>query len=188
MSMSLASSGSVKIIHGANDGIFNVVGTTVANVRESLIDAFNLPAHAVAFANMERVGDDFRLQADSTLQFVIRAGRKGVGEKVWAGEEFCQFFKLTTEDLQAWIAQGLKVRRCLDGSLRITETAVDEFFRGRVIESPYMNTEEAAAYCQTTVKGIYSMLETGKLKKCPGSRKCLFTKEMLEAAFMGEES
>lgn len=74
-----------------------------------------------------------------------------MGEKVWAGEEFLQFFKITTKDLQAWIAQGLKVKTCLDGSLRITETAVDEFFRGKMIEAPILSdipkevsTEEAA--------------------------------------------
>jgi len=188
MSTAIASSGLVKIIHGANDGVFNVVGSSVAIVRESLVDAFNLPDEAIAFVNGKPVGGDFRLQANDTLEFVKQSGRKGVGEEVWTDEEFCQFFKISTEDLQAWIAQGLKVRRCLDGTLRITETAVDEFNRGKVIESPYLTVEDAAAYCRTTVKGIYSMLETGKLKKCPGSRKCLFTKEMLEAAFMGEES
>lgn len=126
------------------------------------------------------------LEANSTLQFVIRAGRKGVGEKVWAGEEFCQFFKITTEDLQAWIAQGLKVRRCLDGSLRITESAVDEFFRGRVVESPYLTIEEAAIYARTTVNNIYGLIERRKLKKLPGTRTVLFTQEILDDYLKGE--
>ena len=188
MSTSLALSGFVKIIHGANDGIFNVVGASIANVQASLVDAFNIPAHAIAFVNGEQVRGDFRLQANSTLEFVKQAGRKGVGDQVWTEEEFCKFFKITPEDLQAWIAQGLKVRRCLDGSLRITETAVDEFFRGMVVESPFFTIEEAAVFCRTTKKGIYSMLETGKLQKCPGSRKCLFTKDMLDKAMQGEDS
>ncbi len=185
MSTSLALSGFVKIIHGSNDGIFDVVGASVASVRASLIDAFNLPAHAIAFANVERVGDDFRLQANSTLQFVIRAGRKSVGEKVWTGDEFCQFFKITTEDMQAWIAQGLKFGRSLDGSLRITESDADDFFRGPVVESPYLTSEQAAAYLRTTIKGVYSLLERGKLKKLPGSRTVLFTREMLDAYVQG---
>ena len=117
---------------------------------------------------------------------MIRAGRKGVGEKVWAGEEFCQFFKITTEDLQAWIAQGLKVRRCLDGSLRITESAVDEFFRGRVVESPYLTIEEAAIYARTTVNNIYGLIERRKLKKLPGTRTVLFTQEILDDYLKGE--
>jgi excisionase family DNA binding protein len=185
MSTSLASSGCIKIIHGANDGIFNVVGASVASVQASLVDAFNIPAEAVAFVNGELVGDDLRLQANFTLEFVKQAGRKGVGDKVWTDEEFCIFFKITPEDLQAWIAQGLKVRRSLDGSLRITESDADDFFRGPVVESPYLTSEQAAAYLRTTIKGVYSLLERGKLKKLPGSRTVLFTREMLDAYLQG---
>ena len=127
------------------------------------------------------------LEANSTLQFVIRAGRKGVGEKVWAGEEFCQFFKITMEDMQAWIAQGLKVRRCLDGSLRITESAVDEFFRGRVIESPYLSTDEAAAYCNVTKDAFYGRVERKKITPLPGSAKeNRFTREQCDQMMKGE--
>jgi hypothetical protein len=188
MSTSLVWSGSVKIIHGANDGIFNVVGASVASVRESLIDAFNLPAHTVAFANGEKVGGDFRLQAESRLEFVKQAGRKGVGDKVWTADEFCTFFKITTEDLQAWIAQGLKVRRCLDGSLRITETAVDEFFRGREIESPYLSTDEAAAYCNVTKDAFYGRVERKKITPLPGSAKeNRFTREQCDRMMKGEK-
>src|ERR1022692_1561388 len=99
MSTSLASSGSVKIIHGANDGVFNVVGASVASVWASLVDAFNVPAIAIPFVDGELVFPDYQLQVNDTLEFIVRWGRKSVGEKVWAGEEFCQFFKITTEDL-----------------------------------------------------------------------------------------
>jgi hypothetical protein len=182
-----AKAGTVRVIHGANDDIFNLVGVSVASVQLSLVHAFNIPADAAALVNGVQVFRHYQLRANDTVEFVLQKGRKGVGDHVWTDQEFCQFFKITTEDLQAWITQGLKVKRCLDGSIRITETTVDEFFRGLGNESPYLTVEDAAAYCRTTVKGICSMLETGKLKKCPGSRKCLFTKEMLEAAFMGEE-
>ena len=121
----------------------------------------------------------------STIREVAQQGRKRVGDRVWTGQEFCQFFEITNEDLQAWIAQGLKVRQCLDGSMRITETASNDFNRGRVIESPYLNTEEAAKYLRTTVKGVYSLLERRKLKKLPGSRTVLFTYDVLDAYLRG---
>lgn len=180
------SSEQVKVIHGANDDIFDgLAGVSVASVQASLVDAFNIPDDALALVNGGSVFPDHRLRGNDTLEFVNPMGRKSVGENVWTGEEFCQFFKISTEDLHAWIAQGLKVRPCVDGTVRITETAVDEFFRGRVIESPYLTSEQAAAYLRTTIKGIYSLLERGKLKKLPGSRTVLFTREMLDAYVEG---
>ena len=186
MSTSLASSGFVKIIHGANDGIFNVVGASVASVRASLVDAFNLPDDAIAFANGEQAKSDFRLRCNDTLEFMKRRGRKGVGDQVWTEEEFCTLFKITPEDLRAWIAQGLKVRRCLDGSLRITESDADDFIRGPMVESPYLTIEEAAIYARTTVNNIYGLIERRKLKKLPGTRTVLFTKEILDNYLKGE--
>jgi len=136
----------VKVIHGTNDGLFMIAGTSVASVRAVLRDAFNIPDDAIAFVNGVCVVPGCQLHENDTLEFVVPFGRKGVGERVWNADEFCQFFKISPEDLQAWIAQGLKVKRCLDGSIRITETAVDEFFRGRVIDSLCLNTEQTTRH------------------------------------------
>ncbi len=188
MSTALASSGLVKVIHGANDGIFNVAGAFIASVRASLVDAFNIPVNAIPFVNGEFIRPDHRLQADDTLEFVFPMGSKGVGEKVWTGEEFCQFFKITTEDFQAWIAQGLKIRPCVDGTVRITETAADEFFRGRVIESPYLSTDEAAAYCNVTKDAFYGRVERKKITPLPGSAKeNRFTREQCDQMMKGAQ-
>jgi excisionase family DNA binding protein len=51
----------------------------------------------------------------------------------------------------------------------------------RVIESPYLTCEEAAAYLRTTKNGIYSLVKRGRLKPMPGSGKLLFTREALDA-------
>ena len=45
----------VKVIHGANDGLFNIAGTTVATLRASLTDVFNIPAESLSFVNGEQV-------------------------------------------------------------------------------------------------------------------------------------
>jgi hypothetical protein len=165
------SCGPVKIIHGANDGIFNVGGASVASVRASLVDAFNIPGEALAFVNGEVVRHDFRVRGNDTLEFVKQWGVKGVGDQVWTEEEFCQFFKITPEDLRAWIAQGLTVKRCLDGSIRITETAMDEFNRGRVIEAPLVSdlprevsTEEAATILGLSKDTVLKLRAAGLLE------------------------
>jgi hypothetical protein len=180
--------GNIKVIHGPNDDILDLTGASVGDVRASLVHAFNVPPDAVALVNGVRVPRHYRLKGNSILEFVVQRGRKGVGDQVWTDEEFCKFFKITKETLQAWIAQGLKIKACLDDSLRITETAVDEFFRGRVIESPYLTAEQAASYLHTTIKGIYSLLERRKLHKLPGSRIVLFTRDLLDAYVQGGEA
>lgn len=162
-------------------------GMTVGRVQDAFGQTLNIPQGAEALVNGTPVPQHHVVRDGDRLEFYKPSGRKGVGEYVWTEEEFLDFFKITTDDLRHWISQGLKVGRRLDGSLRITATAVDEFLRGRVIESPYFTVEEAAVYCRTTEKGIYSMIEAGKLKKCQGSRRCLFTKAMLDAAMNGEE-
>ena len=68
---------SVKVIHGANDGTFNLSGSKVQTVRASLVDAFNIPADALSFVNGEQVDANYTLQENDTLEFVKQAGVKG---------------------------------------------------------------------------------------------------------------
>lgn len=70
---------SVKVIHGANDGVFDLSGSTVHRVRFSLVDAFNIPDAAVQFVNGERVPDSHRLKGNDWLEFVVPTGWKGAG-------------------------------------------------------------------------------------------------------------
>ena len=55
-----------------------------------------------------------------------------------------------------------------------------------MIESPYLTIEEAAIYGRTTVNNIYGLIERRKLKKLPGTRTVLLTKEILDAYLKGE--
>jgi hypothetical protein len=68
----------VKVIHGANDGLFNIAGTTVATLWASLSDVFNIPADALAFVNGEQVDPSFRLLASNTVEFVKQYGEKSI--------------------------------------------------------------------------------------------------------------
>ncbi len=177
----------VQVTHGANEGFFPVSGNSVAAVRMCLATGFSIPGDALPMVGGQIVGPDHILTAGEELTFAKEHGHKGVGTQVWTEEEFCKFFKISREDLDTWIGQGLKAKPCLDGSLRITETGADEFFRGSQVQSPYLTTEQAAHYLRTTVKGIYSLLERRKLRKLPGSRTVLFTRDLLDAYVRGGE-
>ena len=177
----------VRVTHGANEGFFPVAGKSVAAVRRCLATVFSIPAEAVTTIDGRLVGTNHILAAGEELTFAKENGRKGVGTQVWTEEEFCEFFKITREDLDAWIGQGLKAKPCLDASLRITETAADEFIRGRVVESPYLSTDEAAAYCNVSKDAFYGRVERRKIKPLPGSGKeNRFTREQCDAMMKGE--
>ena len=69
--------GKVKVIHGANDDEFDIVGQTVASVRASLVDAFNIPADAIALVNGKEVSGEFILEANMVLEWQKILGSKG---------------------------------------------------------------------------------------------------------------
>jgi len=72
---------SVKVIHGANDGEFDLAGSKVSTVRASLLDAFNISQDAIAFVNGHRVANSYQLRVDDVIEFVRERGTKGAGKK-----------------------------------------------------------------------------------------------------------
>jgi hypothetical protein len=176
----------IRVTHGANEGFFPVAGKSVASVRKALATIFSIPADALPMVGGRVVGPDHTLAPGEELLFAREKGRKGVGSRVWTAEEFCKFFQISREDLDAWIGQGLQARPCLDGTLRITETAADEFFRGRQVQSPYLTAEQAASYLGLgSVKSLYGLVERRKLTPLPGHRTYRFTTEQLDAYLRG---
>jgi excisionase family DNA binding protein len=58
---------------------------------------------------------------------------------------------------------------------------------GRAIDSPYLLAAEAAAYLRTTLKGLYGLVQRGRIKPMPGRpRRLLFTRESLDAFLTGQ--
>ena len=53
------------------------------------------------------------------------------------------------------------------------------------VTSPYLNSEEAAAYLRMNVNALYSLVERRRLRPLPGYRKYRFTREMLDAYLRG---
>jgi len=81
----VAYSGPIKVIHGANDGLFEVAGAPVGSVQASLVEAFNIPGDALAFVNGKVVEYEYRLQTNDVLEFMRPWGRKGTGS--WWGRD-----------------------------------------------------------------------------------------------------
>lgn len=73
----IESMGTVTVQYGANQEELNVSGSSVATVRASLLDAFNIPKDAVPFVNGEQVDENYVLQTSQVLEFVKQAGVKG---------------------------------------------------------------------------------------------------------------
>jgi hypothetical protein len=47
------------------------------------------------------------------------------------------------------------------------------------VDTPYMNVQEAAAYCRLSVQTLYNSRK--ELDSVPGSRRLIFTREILDA-------
>lgn len=96
--------GAVKVIHGANDGVFDVAGHDVATVHRSLVDAFNIPTKAIAFVNGEQVDAGYTLHAHDTLEFCKRAASKGVTRMFTKAELFREYVGVPQDVLNELIA------------------------------------------------------------------------------------
>jgi len=104
---------------------------------------------------------------------------------VWTEEAFLKEFCISRDTLLSWIAEGLKVLRCPDQSVRITAAAVEMFTIGRQLNSPYLTVEEAASYLKTTSQAVYQLIYRGQLKKQPGTRRVLITKAEIDRYLSG---
>lgn len=67
----------VRVVHGANEGYFDLQGKNVGSARKSLREVFNIPGDADAFIKDKTVGDDFVLEGGQVLEFSKDAGTKG---------------------------------------------------------------------------------------------------------------
>jgi hypothetical protein len=67
----------VRVVHGANEGYYDLAGKTVGSVRKSLREVFNIPGDADALIGNKSVGDDFILEDGMAVEFIKEAGVKG---------------------------------------------------------------------------------------------------------------
>jgi hypothetical protein len=118
--------GLVLVVHGANEAVLPLGGRTVGWVRHQLGHLFNFAPDAQVLVNVAPAADGYVLRDGETLEFILPEGRKGVG-RVWTQTEFIALFKMGETDFDTMVAKGLPVHRMGDGTVRITETQVDDF-------------------------------------------------------------
>lgn len=138
-SVAMLDSAKVKVIHGANDGEFGVAGAKVGYVRASLIDAFNIPAEAIAFVNSEQVDANFRLQGGDTIEFVKQDGQK-------AGSSFIRYpggkwnhRHFIIEQLKPYLKPGIQYREPFFGGGGIGL----ELLQAGLLSSMWINDKDA---------------------------------------------
>jgi hypothetical protein len=71
----------IRVVHGVNEGYYDLEGKTVGQVRKSLREVHNIPGDAAAMIGQNSVGDDFVLEGGMSLEFIKEAGDKG--RKPW---------------------------------------------------------------------------------------------------------
>ena len=134
----------MKVIHGANDGEFDVAGFPLARLRASLVDAFNIPDDAIALANGRRVSLGYVTQAQDVIEFVRERGEKGARKKAVAatpeardGDEphVPDFEAMSLDGLAAFIDGRLASSREAEqrSLLQAHKSAVDLFWAGAAL-------------------------------------------------------
>lgn len=145
----------VNVVHGANEGEFEVAGETVGRVRSALVHAFNIPDDAIALANGRRVSFGYIAQAGDVIEFVVERGDKG-GRKKAAAATPDDDDEQPVPDLTAMSLDGLAA--FIDGRLASSheaqqrsllqahKSAVDLFWAGAALF-------EARAKCEQEGRG-----------------------------------
>lgn len=82
----------VRVIHGANEGRFDLRGKTVGYVAKNLREVFNIPHDAVAFVDGKTVDSEYILSEGESVEFVQENGRKGGIQDFWSEAELLRFF------------------------------------------------------------------------------------------------
>lgn len=72
----------VRVVHGANEGYFDLEGKSVGSVRKSLREVFRIPGDADAFIGDKSVSDEVVLEGGQVLEFSKDHGTKGCSKSL----------------------------------------------------------------------------------------------------------
>lgn len=106
----------VKVIYGVSDlTLTNIVGRSVATIFIWSQDALSAPPWCAAYVNGERVGPDYRMVPDDTLEFVYPWGFKG-SEDLLSPTALMAWRRVTPEQYEELLRRGLPSVRSKDGA------------------------------------------------------------------------
>jgi hypothetical protein len=126
----------VPTSYGAEEGLFPLVGKTVAQAWLSLKAVFNIPGHALTRVNGSPASPSQRLCDGDSVEFFVERGSKGVGDHVWSQDEFISLFQMEPSDWDQWRDEGLPVQNMPSG-IRLVETEVDAWLADRRAQGNY---------------------------------------------------
>ena len=66
----------IRVIHGAYEGDFQLVGRTVGELKKALTYALHIPADAIAFVSGREASDNVILKPGDSVEFLKKAKRK----------------------------------------------------------------------------------------------------------------
>ena len=117
------------VIYGRDEVEVNAAEAIEVQAIQGRLKSFmGIPHDAVARVDDVEVLPAELVQPDSTVEFVVKEGHKGIG-RVFTQKEYCDLFGLTEAHFEKQIQQGLKVMQTANGAV-VTETAVDNFIAG----------------------------------------------------------
>ncbi len=118
------------VSYGLDEVELDTAGAVEVQAIQGRLKSFmGLPRNAVALVDGIKVSPAHLAQPSSTVEFRVEQGHKEIG-RVFTAREYCRMFGLTQRDFDLQIQRGLRVMQLTDGTMRITETSVDNFLNG----------------------------------------------------------
>lgn len=142
----------IRVIHGANEGIFDLEGTRIGDLRRSLRDVFNIPSDAGAFIGGKQVMDDRVIKDGESAEFIREQGFKGLGALLTPAE-LRDRWQIDEHDYRQLLDLGLP-RIQLRSDVRHPEIEVDEFFRQRAVPDIKGDLQRIANHFDPSPPGI----------------------------------
>jgi hypothetical protein len=167
----IKSPGNVRCVHGANEQNLPIRGRTVRWARSNLAHSLNLAPGALSFLDGLHVEEETVLEAGGHLEFLTPIASKGAG-RIWTIEEFCELFKINSDQWQHLLCLGLPHLRWPDGTIRIPEEQVDRFFdqllglarRPDVMPPEFLSPPDAAAFLGIQAETLEHLRKTRKIR------------------------
>ncbi len=186
------------VVYGSHSQYANVNGQTIGAIRAVFRSLFNIPDQARALVKDQPVDEDAILLPGQTLEFRKESGQKSLGNLLTPDQLMEQWGIKKTAYLEL-VELGLPSVR-LEAGIFHPEIAVDEWFKRMVTgstdtapidhasrihcppnQSPYLDSEQAAAYLGISVKSLYGQVERRRIVPFRGpKRQYRFTKDMLD--------
>ncbi|MEZ6048766.1 MAG: helix-turn-helix domain-containing protein [Planctomycetaceae bacterium] len=113
------------MIHGANEGDYDLSGSSVFKAVKLLRDVMNIPDDTIFQLNGKRVSGEALLVAGDLLEFGKEIGCKGLG-KLYTKQELISVWKLTDEQYVALLRSGMPAVD-VAGEMRHPEYELDDF-------------------------------------------------------------